>query len=532
MEYKFNLSTIFENIDACIESYLAIEDEVILYISYAKNITTLEEAKKEIEYVNVLLSKLETVGKYVLLYEVEMGQISNNINMMRKDSYIKFFALKQSLKRNLNISKEDLDTLSKSYPNFVNEIAILEEFEQTLNVTEAFGKLLNSTKDKEVAHDTLKYVVYKYYEYYNSYAKKFKFSNSLKYTEHAYGINEKQIRNILNISKIRSINSKLIDFLENIFSYKANNLLDVDALVYSLDEQNKKAKISISKQLDILYKLSSEVLGEDITNIMKQAAENGSLKIGGIIKKVPDENGDIVEIESNTSDGYVISMPNRSAMIYLDRNESSYGMHIIVHEFGHLLKENSMMYKIKSIEKTDFYLLEEIPAIVNQLLLLEANVSIGNTNIEAMLITNFLTYVYRNLIEITPLIYTEIDLMKGKQTDLDCLYAFNLDKINEGIIPKDESIEYEKLWVKNSALTNKLMSLKYVLGIVIAPVIVIRLLVEEDYIYKYKNFLELENLTDPVKALKETLDIDIENPAIINAGYEYLERLICSLEIL
>ena len=520
----------------CIRDYYENEDSFISYIAYSKNITDLDDAILEMEYVEKMLRNLEKIGKYILLYELENGTCEVRAKMISKDSFAKYADIKRALKENLNLSHDDLKILEIEYPKFISEINDFEEFDDTLDVPTIYSKIVNLFKEtlQDISEDEIQYLAYNrlqaeifnHYDKYQRHARYLGYKNSIDYTLDKMGLTKKQRKNIIDIKNIRVVNENLVTFLNSLFNIENEITIDlVEKMMYSLCQNNKRV-VTIDEQIEIVLRMTRKNFGEEKYIMIKDAIENGYVKIGGILKSVPLEDGTIGTVESNKKEGYVINLTDIPSLAYVDRNENVYGLNVLVHELGHLMKETTSCTKRKSIEKREGNILDEVPAILNQILTInELNISL-----ETEYIIEFLNYIHFNFIQQAPIILTEMKLMKTKKYDIGSIYANNLDKINSNITEPSDKDFYE--WIEFYSITTKLEQSKYLIGTIVAINIACRLQNDDKYISKYLKYLETEDLSNPVQVLKEVLDIDINDIRVINLGYAYICELIKSIQVI
>lgn len=513
---NFNLKTIYNNDDDCKRAFEKTKNNIKTNINWNSNCVGIDNISNTIHETEKILISLENIFKYILLKILNGDDIQENLFDIKDEVYTISKNAIVTLVNNIKDSnKNDLESiikeLYKKYPLFTIRNFITSNFTQLQSPIEIERCLTKSYQENE-SHEYLKYYILAHYIDYKKFAKNLGFNSSLDLALKRLEINKDIINKIYDVKKIRKYNKTLKTLLTTIYNKYNNKEITVNMKDQILEIISNTDEVKIDNQV-ILKEILTTVekyIGIKERNIIQNAINIGKIKLDKC---------------QTMTDGITITTLEHGAYVYSRELTTEESIHMLIHELGHLVKEDTAK-KMEFLETTEYSLLEEIPSIVNQILLVETN---SIKEIQTKLALNLLNYFDQNLISIYPLIKTEMKIMKNPKFDIDNIYFEYLNYIYKDIYTIDKHLE--KSWVLYDNFTSKLTSLTYVIGIIVGINVAYKLILEEDYKENYRQFLELKTQNNPIEKIRDILKIDLNDDKTIELAYNYMAELIESFMV-
>ena len=232
----------------------------------------------------------------------------------------------------------------------------------------------------------------------------------------------------------------------------------------------------------------------------------------------------------NKRNGYLtISHYDLEPHILINYNNSFKDMLMVCHELGHYIVYKERQKNCTYDELNHFDDLE-IPSTVNELLYMYSKLKNKNhiviiSNILDSLLNDFYRYGIYSIFENR--ICNDIKY-KEKDNSFSDVYLKLLKFYYPSIyILEEQKYEYLKL----KQLYRKNYCLKYPIAVIISYLIIYKMVTEENYINKYKDFI-YSNIDFSYENIKKNLDIDIFSVEVHNFFVEKVNELINELQFL
>lgn len=350
-------------------------------------------------------------------------------------------------------------------------------------------------------------------------------NKKIKYSDSTFSLimnnKDRNIRRVVYKEYLNKINSNKDYLLRQLIKYKENDIVNDEytKLIKMIAKDLKQTKILFNKYINIKAKIL-KIKNIAFYDIYKSIDDKKyCFKINDIYnslnllfsKKQLKEiiNNNLIDLypKKNKKDGYLtINHYDLEPHILINYNNSFKDILMVCHELGHynVYKErkNTCTYD----ELTHFDDLE-IPSIVNELLYMKNKLDTKNSkiiisNVLDSLLNNFYRYGIYAIFEDN--IYNNLNHKDEKEYFSNMYIKLLKFYYPNKYILKKQKYEYLKL----KQLYKKNYCLKYPVAVIISYSIVHKIVTEENYINKYKEFI-YSNIKFSYENIKEYLDIDI-----------------------
>jgi len=457
--------------------------------NYNLEILDLVEEKKHVlgERVSAVLSQNlafgtnESVYDYFNDVDLKFGTVSSSEGE-KELTHASYGVLIKD--KDANVRKEAFNKMHKAYANF--------------NYT--LGELyLNDVKESCFFNN-----IHKYKSMLEACCKGDKTSPKVFYT--LINVVNKNLDKFYRFQKIKKEYLSLKEY------YSYDNYLDVGKV-----DKNFSYEESVQIVLNAL-----SVLGEDYSNVLKEAFENNWL--------------DVYEKEAKTSGGFCLTVYGNKPYVLLNHNNTYNAVSTIAHEMGHAMHG---YYSIKNqpiFKSNASIFICEVASIVNEILLVYYMINNSKNKQEKLyyvhqLLSSFYSTIFRQTMfsEFEDFVYKAVE---NKQT----IMVENLNEKYEALqklyfgqdVKTTEFAKFE--WSRIPHFYRPYYVYKYATGFISACIIARKIMSNnKNYLNKYIEFLSKGSSVYPIDLLK-TVDVDITSEETLKEAFKLYEELLEEFE--